>query len=111
MKACVAGVPGGVNPGPTPLTGRKEQFSMIAAATTYGTTMMRRDGTSLLGWLELLGWRVEIEREGSRWAGVARLADSSAGERRVRGYAASHREVVSELYRGALHSLSSSAAV
>ena len=83
---------------------------MIAATTTYGTTITRPNGTSLLGWLELLGWRVAIEREGACWAGVARLADSSVGELRVRGSATSYREVVSQLYRGALYSLSLSAA-
>src|SRR5689334_18636512 len=61
----------------------------------------RRDGNSVLGWLRLLGWRIEIQRDGGAWTGVARRLDDCARELRVGSSAADYREVVSELYNGA----------
>jgi len=62
----------------------------------------RRDGAALLGWLGLLGWHVEIERIGLLWAGTAERRTPLDDGPRVRSSAETYRDVVSELYRGAL---------
>ena len=62
----------------------------------------RRDGQSLLGWLGLLGWHVEIERVGAQWSGTAQRLTVMADCPRVDSQADSYRDVVSQLYRGAL---------
>jgi hypothetical protein len=62
----------------------------------------RRDGRSLVGWLGLLGWHVEIERIGAQWTGTAQRLTVMDDGARVSTEAESYRDVVSELYRGAL---------
>jgi hypothetical protein len=62
----------------------------------------RRDGTSLLGWLRLIGWQVEITRSGRGWSGTASRVTPEGDELRVGHKGTAYRDVVSELYRGAL---------
>ena len=69
------------------------------------TTSIRRDGTSLIGWLRLVGWRVEIMRTGREWSGTARFVTREGDELQVARNGSGYRDVVSELYRGALGSL------
>ena len=68
------------------------------------------DGVFLLGWLRLLGWRVEIERDGAHWTGIARRYDGYGEEHCVDGRADNHGDLVSELYHGALSGLALQAA-
>ena len=64
----------------------------------------RRDGTSLIGWLRLLGWHVEIVRSGRGFAGTARRVTAEGDELRLTSNGLGYRDVVSELYSGALGS-------
>jgi hypothetical protein len=70
----------------------------------------QREGTVLLGWLKLLGWTVVIERDGRRWAGLARRVDQAGGELYIGGTASSHRELVSKLFGRAVRDLEQQAA-
>ena len=67
--------------------------------------MAEREGKVLLGWLRLLGWTVEIERDGGAWSGFARRPAAAGEVTHIDGSAASHRELVSELFRGAIRGL------
>jgi hypothetical protein len=62
----------------------------------------RRDGTSVLGWLRLLGWQVEITRAGRRFVGTASRMTAAGDDLRVVRNGSAYRDVVSQLYRGAL---------
>jgi hypothetical protein len=77
---------------------------MIAEVTS------ENDGVFLLGWLRLLGWRIEIEHEGACWTGTARRIDGYGQEHCVDGCADNHGDLVSELYHGALSGLALQAA-
>jgi hypothetical protein len=66
--------------------------------TTMRLVPTEREETVLLGWLQLVGWTVEIDRDGSRWVGLARRADKFGMEVCVAGSASSHRELVSKLF-------------
>jgi hypothetical protein len=68
----------------------------------FGEERAERDGALLVGWLRLLGWRVEISHVGSYWAGSARRFDGYGNEHVVTGRAPNHGDVVSELFQGAL---------
>jgi hypothetical protein len=68
-------------------------------------TMAEREGTVLLGWLRLLGYTVVIERDGARWVGLARRPDLAGDELCFGGSAGSHRELVSKLFKRAIHGL------
>ena len=64
-----------------------------------------REQTVLLGWLQLLGWAVVIDRDGNQWVGRARRENLI-----VRSSAGTHRELVSELFSRAVHGLALQAA-
>ena len=72
--------------------------------------MVERAGTVLLGWLRLLGWTVEMERDGSGWIGLAKRADVVGGELCIGGSATSQRELVSKLFNRAVRGLALQAA-
>jgi hypothetical protein len=57
--------------------------------------------TAVLGWLELLGWTVSIDRDGSQWVGFAWRTDSRGAGLFVGEFGTSHPEVVSKLMRSA----------
>jgi hypothetical protein len=57
--------------------------------------------TAMLGWLELLGWTVAIDHDGSQWVGFAWRTDNRVGGLCVGELASSHREVVSKLLNSA----------
>jgi len=63
------------------------------------------NGIILLDWLRLLGWTVEIEREGEQWVGVARHAEATGPELRVGGCATGLTKLVWELFIGAVERL------
>jgi hypothetical protein len=63
------------------------------------------DGSLLLNWLRVLGWTVEVDGEGSRWAGLATNVDSSGGEVRIDGFAASRGALAWELFSGVIREL------
>jgi hypothetical protein len=73
-------------------------------------TTAERDGALLVGWLRLLGWRIDIEREGDEWTGVARRFDGYGEEHVVAAVAQSHGDLVSELFNSALCGLALQAA-
>jgi len=72
--------------------------------------MVEREGTVLLGWLRLLGWTVEMERDGSGWIGLAKRSDVVGGELCIGGSATSQRELVSKLFNPAVRGLALQAA-
>jgi hypothetical protein len=72
--------------------------------------MVEREDTVLLGWLRLLGWTGEIERDGSGWTGLAKRADGVSGDLCIGGSAASQRELVSKLFNRAVRGLALQAA-
>lgn len=72
--------------------------------------MAEREGKVLLGWLRLLGWTVVIERDGGSWSGFARRPAAAGEVTRIDGSAASQRELVSELFSGAIRGLALQAA-
>jgi hypothetical protein len=72
--------------------------------------MVEREGTVLLGWMGLLGWTVEIERDGSGWIGLAKRADGVSGDLCIGGSANSQRELVSKLFNRAVRGLALQAA-
>src|SRR5438874_11300676 len=45
------------------------------------------NGISLLDWLQVLGWKGEIEHEGGQWVGLARDAEETGPEVRIGGTA------------------------
>jgi hypothetical protein len=67
--------------------------------------MAEREGKVLLGWLRLLGWTVVTERNGGGWIGAATRPAVEGEELCIDGSAGSRREVVSELFRGAIRGL------
>jgi len=69
--------------------------------------MVEREGTVLLGWMGLLGWTVEIERDGSGWIGLAKRVDGGFS---IGGSASSERELVSKLFNRAVRGLALQAA-
>ena len=73
-------------------------------------TLVEKEGAVLLGWMGLLGWTVEIERDGSGWIGHARRADAISGELCIGGSATSQRELVSKLFNRAVRGLALQAA-
>jgi hypothetical protein len=66
------------------------------------TQTKERDGVLLLNWLRLLGWRVDIDRDGDEWIGRARHITPTGEELFVGACAESQRELVSELFCRAL---------
>jgi hypothetical protein len=66
------------------------------------TETSEHDGAVLLNWLRLLGWRVDIERDGDEWIGRARHVAPTGEDLYVGGCAESQRELVSELFCRAL---------
>jgi hypothetical protein len=64
--------------------------------------MAEREGTMLLGWLRLLGWTVIMERDGAGWAGRARRPVTAGQDFCVDGFAASERELISQLFSRAI---------
>jgi hypothetical protein len=73
--------------------------------STMVDTTVERDGTILLGWLRLLGWKVEIDREDGQWVGLARRVGSAGGDLRIAATAESHGALVWQLFSGALTGL------
>jgi hypothetical protein len=73
-------------------------------------TMAEREGVALLGWLRLLGWSVDIERDGVRWIGLAKRPAAAGQELTIGGSARSERELVSKLFRRAIRGLALQAA-
>jgi hypothetical protein len=61
-----------------------------------------REGTVLLGWLRLLGWTVVMEREGTRWIGLAKRPDAGGDDFFVSCSAWSRRELISRLFNRAI---------
>lgn len=47
------------------------------------STTSEGNGIILLDWLHVLGWTVEVEREGEQWVGLARYAEAKGPELRV----------------------------
>jgi hypothetical protein len=80
------------------------------AAMMGKVVTIEREQTVLLGWLELLGWTVEIDREGGKWVGLARRVDQAGEELCIGGSASTHRELVSKLFSSAARSLALQAA-
>jgi hypothetical protein len=74
----------------------------MIAKVRYADGAAERDGALLVGWLRLLGWRIEMARVGTQWTGIARRFDGYGEEHIVTGRAASHGDLVSELFQGAL---------
>jgi hypothetical protein len=66
---------------------------------------MEREGKMLLGWLRLLGYTVEMERDGSHWVGLATRPGKAGGDVCIDGAAGSRRELVSALFSGAVRNL------
>jgi len=64
-----------------------------------------RDGTLLVGWLRLLGWSVEIDREDDGWVGLARKAGAHGDDVRIAATAESHGALAWQLFSGALSGL------
>jgi len=85
-------------------------ISAVATTSVETSTPAARDGKSLLGWLRLLGWRVDIVHDDGQWFGTARRPGGSVGDLCVFRHGAGYRDVVSELYDGCLGSLALSAA-
>jgi hypothetical protein len=82
----------------------------MIAEVRFADAPPERDGALLVGWLRLLGWRVEIAHVGDQWTGIARRIDGYGQEHVVRGCADSHGDLVSELFQGALCGLALQAA-
>jgi hypothetical protein len=66
---------------------------------------MEREGKMLLGWLRLLGYTVEMERDGSHWVGLATRPGKAGRDVCIDSAAGSRRELVSALFRGAVRNL------
>ena len=62
------------------------------------------DGEILLGWLNLIGWRVEIEHEGELMVGVA-THRTPVATLSVRGCARNQSELVGRLFEQAMRLL------
>ena len=73
-------------------------------------SIAEREGTVLLGWLQLLGWTVVIERDRGKWLGLARRVDEAGKEHCIGGSASSHRALVSKLFSRAVRGLALQAA-
>ena len=63
------------------------------------------NGIILLDWLRLVGWTVEIDREGDAWIGVARHVEAEGAEARVGGCATALTRLVWDLFIGAVERL------
>lgn len=84
---------------------RHEKGAVIAVQT-----MAEREGVALLGWMRLLGWSVDIERDGGRWIGLAKRPAPAGQQLTIGGSAGSERELVSKLFRRAIRGLALEAA-
>lgn len=62
----------------------------------------RRDGDVLRLWLTLLGWQVELERDGALVVGVARHLGADGSMHSVGACAPSESEAVWQLFAAAL---------
>lgn len=63
------------------------------------------ENTVTLSWLTMLGWRVRTELEGGVWAGVASRFTESGEKLTVGACATSRRDVIWELFFGAIDQL------
>jgi hypothetical protein len=75
-----------------------------------GEAKAERDGALLVGWLRLLGWRIEISHVGHYWMGIARRFDGYGNERVITGRALNHGDLALELFQGAFCKLALQAA-
>jgi hypothetical protein len=69
------------------------------------STTAEGNGIILLDWLRLLGWTVEIERDGDDWVGLARRIEPTGAELRVGGCATGLTRLVWDLFTGAVERL------
>jgi hypothetical protein len=58
--------------------------------------------STLLVWLNLLGWQVEVKRVGNKFVGVARHCGADGSSFRVAGSAPTHNELAFRLFEAAL---------
>jgi hypothetical protein len=84
------------------LSSRRHAKGVDVATLESFTETTKQDGAVLLNWLRLLGWRVDIDRDGDEWIGRARHIAPTGEELFVGGCAESQRELVSELFCRAL---------
>src|SRR5436309_1117585 len=63
------------------------------------------NGIILLDWLQVLGWKVEIEHEDGQWVGLARHAEETGPELRVGGTATGLTGLAWELFIRAVERL------
>jgi hypothetical protein len=73
-----------------------------------GATVAASDNPLLLNWLMLLGWQVESEHRDGVWTGVARHISGDGTELKVGGCAGTQRELVWQLFSGAVDALDDS---
>src|SRR6478735_9406706 len=62
----------------------------------------REETSMLLMWLTLLGWQVEVERDGEELVGVARHFAADGSTYRVGGCAATRDELAFQLFDAAM---------
>jgi hypothetical protein len=67
----------------------------------------RTDGSTLLVWLRLLGWRVATGRDGDFAVGVASQLHTDGGILRVGGCARTDGELALQLFESAVRALDS----
>jgi hypothetical protein len=68
----------------------------------------KNDRSILLVWLNLLGWQVEVERDGDNLAGVARHFAADGSTYRVGGCAPTSEELAFQLFEAAMKIVESS---
>jgi N-dimethylarginine dimethylaminohydrolase len=62
----------------------------------------RTEQPILLLWLTLLGWQIEIERDGDNFVGVARHLTADGSSVRVGGCARTREELAYQLFEAAM---------
>ena len=60
------------------------------------------ESSILLMWLSLLGWQVEVERDGDKLVGVARHVAGDGSTFRIGGCAATRDELAFQLFEAAM---------
>jgi hypothetical protein len=68
-------------------------------------TPVRRNGEILHLWLRLLGWQIEIDRDGAYTVGVGTHVQADGSTLRVGGCARSHGELALQLFEQAMLAL------